>query len=178
MGSMGATPIIDWRTYGDASGDIHDRIRTFATRARLLAANGRADNLVILTLPPFEGRGSLLDPNSPFNVRSNEVLRLMDQWLDDIAQDTSMEDRAVKVARHKPAELVDGHGSYPQSRCRGGLSGRTSRSSVDATSGPDRWSRSAFGSADAARGSPGPAARRPPGGRPAAPPAGARGSCW
>ena len=106
-GGLGATPIIDLRYYADPSGDVHDRFRTFSTRARLLAASGRADNQVILTLPPVENPMSFLDPNAPFNMCSSEALRLMDQWLDNIAQDRSMEDLAGKVARDKPAELVD-----------------------------------------------------------------------
>ena len=50
-GSLGAIPIIDARPYLDLTGDIHDSFRSFVTRARLVAANGRADNHVILRAP-------------------------------------------------------------------------------------------------------------------------------
>ena len=106
-GGLGAIPIIDLRVYLDKAADIHDRFRTFATRARLMAANGRADNQVILTLPSLEGIGGLLAPTSPYRERSNESLGLMDQWLGNIAKDGSVDDPAGKVARNKPDGLHD-----------------------------------------------------------------------
>jgi hypothetical protein len=48
-GGLSAIPIIDIRLYTDAVPDIHDQFRSFVTRARLTAANGNADNQVILT---------------------------------------------------------------------------------------------------------------------------------
>src|SRR5262249_38152055 len=37
-GGLGNIPIIDWRSYSDDLGDLHDRFRSFVTRARLIAA--------------------------------------------------------------------------------------------------------------------------------------------
>lgn len=93
-GSLGSTPIIDIRPYGDLIGDVHDSFRSFTTRARLVASNGRADNQVILRTP-LRG-GGLADP-----------IHLMDSWLDNIAKDLSKGSLPVKVARDKPPELVD-----------------------------------------------------------------------
>ena len=45
---LAETPIIDWRDYVDELADGHEMFRSFATRARLVAANGHADNQVIL----------------------------------------------------------------------------------------------------------------------------------
>lgn len=99
-GSLGSIPIIDYRPYTDPTGDIHDSFRSFATRARLIAANGRADNQIILRMPPRGARGgatsALIDP-----------IRLMDSWLDNIAKDQSKDSPAVKVARNKPPEATD-----------------------------------------------------------------------
>jgi hypothetical protein len=98
-GSLGSIPIIDSRPYVDPTGDIHDSFRSFATRARLVASNGRADNQIILRMPPKSpqsGAGALADP-----------IRLMDSWLDNIAKDQSKDSLAVKVARNKPPEAQD-----------------------------------------------------------------------
>jgi hypothetical protein len=98
-GSLGSIPIIDSRVYVDPSGDIHDSFRSFATRARLMASNGRADNQIILRTPPRGapgGAGALVDPIS-----------LMDSWLDNIAKDQSKDSLPVKVARNKPPEAAD-----------------------------------------------------------------------
>jgi hypothetical protein len=98
-GSLASIPIIDYRLYVDPSGDIHDSFRSFATRARLIASNGRADNQIILRTPPrvgYVGAGTFFDP-----------IGLMDSWLDNIAKDQSKDSPAAKVARNKPAELAD-----------------------------------------------------------------------
>jgi hypothetical protein len=99
-GSLGSIPIVDSRPYTDPTGDIHDSFRSFATRARLMAATGRADNHVILRLPPRGGgagdRADRVDP-----------IRLVDAWLDNVANDESEDPPAVKVARNKPADAVD-----------------------------------------------------------------------
>ena len=96
-GSLGSIPIIDSRPYTDPTGDIHDSFRSFATRARLLASNGRADNQVIFRMPPRGAAGAVrVDP-----------IRLVDSWLDNIAKDQSKDPPAVKVARNKPTEAAD-----------------------------------------------------------------------
>ncbi len=107
-GSLGSIPIIDARNYRDPWGDVHDRFRSFSMRARLIAANGHADNHVILTLP--NGRYQLAPgspPSAGYNFQLNRSLGLMSQWLDNVAADHSPGSVSLKVVRNKPAELVD-----------------------------------------------------------------------
>jgi hypothetical protein len=96
-GSLGVVPILDTRGYFDMSGNLHDRFRSMVTRARLKESNGTADNQVTLMFPP-----SGTPP-----LRPSELLTQMNQWLDNIAQDTSNASAAVKVARDKPSGLTD-----------------------------------------------------------------------
>jgi hypothetical protein len=105
---LSTIPIIDFRPYLDALPDVHDQFRSFVMRARLSAANGNADNQVILTVPLG---GDLikvvLDRKSQFNTGWRHTLVLMDHWLDDIAKDHSAASAALKTARNKPPDLVD-----------------------------------------------------------------------
>jgi len=89
-GSLGSIPIIDFRTYVDKLGDIHDRVRTFSTRARLVRAHGSADNHVVLT-----------------NARGADRVDLMDQWLAAIRRDQAPGTTMEKIARNKPQGLSD-----------------------------------------------------------------------
>jgi hypothetical protein len=89
-GALGSVPIIDYRAYVDTKGDIHDRLRSFEMRARLIRANGHAGNQVILT-----------------NPRTGNVVLLMDEWLDRVARDQSSGSPAAKAVRNKPPGLVD-----------------------------------------------------------------------
>jgi Tannase-like family of unknown function (DUF6351) len=112
-GGLSEVPIIDMRPYMDSFPDIHDQVRSFAERERLKAANGNADNQVIITLPGPSGPVAtallkLFDPKSIVSIQMKDELRLMDLWLDRIAADTKPGNASSKVARNKPAELVDG----------------------------------------------------------------------
>jgi hypothetical protein len=98
-GSLAAIPIIDWRPYIDPSGDIHDSFRSFVTRARLVAAHGRADHHVILRMP---ARG--LPPGA---TAQGNTIRMLDKWLDAIAHDRSGDPSEIKVVRNKPADITD-----------------------------------------------------------------------
>jgi hypothetical protein len=69
---------------------------SFSTRERLIAANGHADNQVILV----SAAGSTA---SVFR----EALRQMDQWLMNLQSDVGMEPKAKKTVRAKPSGLVD-----------------------------------------------------------------------
>ena len=91
-----SVPILDTRGYFDMAGNLHDRFRSMVTRARLKAANGTADNQVTLMFPPT---------GTP--VRPGEQLASMNEWLDNIAKDTSNASAASKVAHDKPAGLAD-----------------------------------------------------------------------
>lgn len=111
-GGLRDIPIIDIRPYMDAVPDIHDEVRSFAIRERLKSAQGNANNQVMITLPPPVGPMpaalyKLFDPKSVYSIQTKEALRLMDVWLDRIAADKSAGSAASKVARNKPAELVD-----------------------------------------------------------------------
>ena len=96
-GGMGSVPILHYRPYNDAIGDIHDRFRDFQIRERLLKANGRADNQVIWL---YAGREQGV-------VVAELALDTMTEWLDALQADAS--DRTVinKVVRAKPAAAVD-----------------------------------------------------------------------
>jgi hypothetical protein len=112
-GGLGDIPIVDIRPYMDAVPDIHDAVRSFAMRERLKAAQGNADNQVIITLPAPVGPMpaaflKLFDPKSVQQIQTREALRLMDLWLDRIAADKSTATAKSKIVRNKPAELVDG----------------------------------------------------------------------
>jgi hypothetical protein len=114
-GGLSTTPIIDWRWYGDDLGDGHDSLRSFVTRARLIAANGNADNQVILTYPRATTLNEAVlnlvaDPNPETSLVSRIELELvgsMDRWLSNIEADGAPEKSALKVARNKPSDLVD-----------------------------------------------------------------------
>jgi hypothetical protein len=93
-GSLGSIPIIDFRDYREPTGDVHDAVRSFTTRARLIASTGQADNQVMLRAPP--GNSFPVDP-----------VRLMDAWLDNIAKDQASDLPAVKLARNKPPEIQE-----------------------------------------------------------------------
>jgi uncharacterized tannase-like protein DUF6351 len=96
-GSLGVVPILDTRGYFDMAGNLHDRFRSMVMRARLKDSNGTADNQVTLMFPP-----SGTPP-----LRPGELLAEMNQWLDNIAQDTSNASAATKVAHDKPTGLAD-----------------------------------------------------------------------
>ena len=99
-GGLANVPIIHSRGYTDAIGDIHDRHRDFAIRARLQKANGRSDNQVIWIGPPR-------DRNQTGGVDLASLsIDTMNKWLDRIAADRSPLS-IEKIVRNKPAEATD-----------------------------------------------------------------------
>jgi hypothetical protein len=86
-------PIITRHGYGDGvvNGDIHLKFWSFAIRERLMNANGRTDNQVIV--------GQL--------ANSNSLIEQMNRWLDAIVADPSQRPAIEKVVRSKPADVVD-----------------------------------------------------------------------
>ena len=100
-GGLATTPVIDYRSYTDnrEDGDIHMKVHQHSTRARLLEANGHADNHVMVVqgcwgfTPEQPDLGTLFDQ--------------MDSWLMAFAADTSRDDAAMKVVGARPASLVD-----------------------------------------------------------------------
>ena len=100
-GGLGSLPIIQFRPWRDDIGDVHDAIRSHSFRARLIATNGNADNHVNLVASNVgTGAGAL----SAVEVMS---IRLVDQWVENVVNDTSDGAAAAKVVRNKPAGLVD-----------------------------------------------------------------------
>lgn len=97
-GGLSSVPIIDYRGYADAVGDVHDAVRTQVMEARLVEANGHADNQAIWTTPG----PSLRDPE-----RFADSIRVMADWLDNIAADTSDDPAAVQVVENRPDDAVD-----------------------------------------------------------------------
>jgi hypothetical protein len=88
-GGLATIPIIDFRAYTDPRGDIHDRFRTFSAKERLIASNGHAENMVILT--------------DPTGIAQQEALTKMDEWLANLVS----EDSDGNVVAAKPDDLVD-----------------------------------------------------------------------
>ena len=96
-GGLRDTPILDVRSYNDMSGDFHESYHSFKARARLIKANGHADNQVMI-----RGQGA------GFSRAQADAVSKMDTWLDAIAADRSDRPRAAKVVANRPADLADG----------------------------------------------------------------------
>jgi hypothetical protein len=104
-GGLGSIPIIDIRQYTDTKPDIHDQYRSFATRARLIAANGSADNQVIMTVPLALKPNA--NPSASFGGIAITLVPKMDQWLDAFARDRSQRSVIEKIAAARPADIAD-----------------------------------------------------------------------
>ena len=94
-GGLATVPIITQRTNADAIGDIHDQLEDQIVRARLIKANGRADNQIIWR----SGSTSGVDI-------AGISLDLLNKWLDNIVADPALLS-PDKVVRNKPADAVD-----------------------------------------------------------------------
>ncbi|MGZ6047521.1 MAG: DUF6351 family protein [Phenylobacterium sp.] len=107
-GGLATVPIIHYRTYNDALGDIHSRERDMSIRARLIKANGDGDNEVFWVGPGAQPGGPRNDPAvaKTFALMSSQTLDAMTKWLDALAADPAPLTHA-KVVRHKPAEARD-----------------------------------------------------------------------
>jgi len=101
--SLANVPIIDWNSYADDLADIHTRDRALMTRARLIAADGNADNQVIL-VTPRQGYPEL----DIHGVGLHILVPAMDRWLANIGADHGNAPFSIKIARSRPAELTDG----------------------------------------------------------------------
>ncbi len=99
-GGLPLMPILHYRSYNDATGDIHDRVRDFVVRERLRRANGRVDNQVIWVYP---------NGSRPLAAKvTGLAIDTMSQWLDALMKDTSAAPIPDKVAHAKPAAARDG----------------------------------------------------------------------
>lgn len=104
-------PIIDTRPWLDEAGDIHDAFRTDSTRARLVAANGDADNHVAF----------IAAPGGPDGQAGVDALLLLEEWLDAFVEDDDA-DRRAALKRTRPAALRDRcyiTASPDEGRCEG-----------------------------------------------------------
>ena len=100
-GGLPDLPIIHFRPWRDDIGDVHDAIRSLSFRARLIATNGTAANhvnMVCSNVGTGAGRLDLIEVMS---------IRMVDQWVERIVNDTGSGSAAAKVARNKPASFVD-----------------------------------------------------------------------
>ena len=102
-GGLATIPIIDYRGYSDDMdrGDVHVRYHSFSMRDRLLKANGRSDNHVMLV---EDNRHGLYSTKSPV---AQEALRQMDVWLSNLAGQVDAEPTIEDVVLAKPVDLVD-----------------------------------------------------------------------
>ena len=94
-GGLATVPIITQRTNADARGDIHDQLEDQIVRARLIKANGRADNQIIWR----SGSTSGID-------MAGMSLDLLNRWLDNIVAHTEPLS-PDKVIAYKPGDAVD-----------------------------------------------------------------------
>jgi hypothetical protein len=111
-GGLATIPIVDLRSYldvpyADGTSDVHDAYRSGVTRARLVAANGNANNQVIVTVASVGNLGQDQGGIAPLGKVTKEVIAQLDNWIVGIQSDTSNRPPAEKVARNKPSELVD-----------------------------------------------------------------------
>lgn len=98
-------PIIDFRNDPGAYPDVHDNVRSLTTRARLVRANGTAENQVILrqdATPTPAGSAA-----APMTL-SLYVMLKMDEWLSNIIADHGAHaSTSERVIANRPADLVD-----------------------------------------------------------------------
>jgi hypothetical protein len=102
---LGKLPIIDVRPYRDAlpAGDVHLKFHSFSLRDRLQKANGSFANDVLLVGPaPAQGQAAGSTPTWDLYA-----IGKMDEWLTNLSKDTSADPVTKKIARAKPADLVD-----------------------------------------------------------------------
>lgn len=112
-GGLATVPIMQARVWAEVGGDIHTAYNDVQIRAKLLQANGRADNQVVWVLPHpqlplFIGGGpaDVARVNALVTQVVTQQFVLMSQWLDALTADPAPHS-ADKVARLKPAAATD-----------------------------------------------------------------------
>ena len=131
--NLNTVPILDVRVYTDLLPDFYDVHMGYTTemaRARWKAKNGSADNFVAWRVDA--GGGGLLDvmrkSDSPYRQAMRLAIVGMDRWLDNVAKDTTTLPVTAKIAKNKPAEVLDAcftasmekipmRGGDPKDRC-------------------------------------------------------------
>ena len=96
-GGLARVPILDLRGYLDLNpnGDIHQKYHSFSLRERLKRANGSIANQVLLVTSTSQPR-----------IEEYTIAK-MDEWLTRLSEDTSADSAIDRIARAKPADLVD-----------------------------------------------------------------------
>jgi hypothetical protein len=87
-------PVIDWRHYLEPVLDMHNSHQSFASRKRMLNADGDASNQVIWFTDTVNG--------TPAFDQTPEALEVLDEWLGNIRANPSM-----GVAGNKPPRATD-----------------------------------------------------------------------
>ena len=112
-GGLASVPIMHARVWAELAGDIHTAYNDVQIRAKLLKANGRADNQVVWVLPhpqlPLFLGGNAADVarlTALVNGVVAQQFALMSQWLDALTADPAPHS-ADKIARLKPAAAAD-----------------------------------------------------------------------
>jgi hypothetical protein len=104
-GNLGAIPIIDLRPNTKLVPEIHDPVNSEVMRARLIRANGDAENQVIVrgeADPTVPGAGTV--SGSP--AMDLFALLKMDEWLSNMSKDDRRDTNArAKVLAARPADL-------------------------------------------------------------------------
>jgi hypothetical protein len=97
-GGLATVPIIDSRNYLDlkAAGDLHLKYHSYSFRERLSRANGTTANQVLLVTPQKASPGF-----------DKYTIAKMDEWLTNLRGDTSNDPVMDRIARARPADLVD-----------------------------------------------------------------------
>jgi len=96
---LGSTPIISVHSYGDLAGgfgSMHDFVQNYISRARMIRANGNANNQIILVMN-----------GGDFATAASFAVEQMDKWLTALRADSSTKAPASKVRTNKPADLTD-----------------------------------------------------------------------
>jgi hypothetical protein len=104
-------PIIDWRHYLEPALDMHNSHQSFASRKRMLNADGDASNQVVWFTDTVNG--------VPAFDQTPEALAVIDEWMSNLRANPSL-----GVAGNKPPRATD--------RCFNGLGQQIA-------AGPDVW---------------------------------------
>jgi len=108
---LDSVPIIDWHWYADDLADPHTISASFTIRSRLIAANGNADNQVILIGPRIDYLRMVTYQMSYASLvpqPERDFVRQMDRWLDKVDADEAVGTPSARVSRNRPSELTDG----------------------------------------------------------------------
>ncbi|MBK4738347.1 DUF6351 family protein [Noviherbaspirillum pedocola] len=99
-GGLASLPIMDTTAiYGENNSNYHMQWEHFAVRARLVEANGNADNQVMWRGGPV---------SAPVSTGTPLAIATFEQWMEKILADTGPGSARDKVLRDKPSAAVDG----------------------------------------------------------------------